>query len=168
MPTSHRLIRRLATIPAVALLASALACAGRGKPGTPQPDIPLVVHNSAFNDVIIYAVPSGADTRVRIGNVTGNSDARFSVRRSLMRAEGILVLNLRAIGSRYSWTTPSLSVQQGDAACLDIFADASGDLSRSAFYIVTLDEPPDLPADSTVKPAPRRPSHQRISCRSGG
>lgn len=168
MPTASHAHPRLARLLGAAiLLAGAAGCASRGKPGSSLPDVPLVVRNSAYADVIIYANLAASDARVRVGTVTGNSDARFNVRRSLLRGDGYLVLSLRAIGSRYGWTTPSLSVQPGDAACLDVLSDASGDLSRSSFYSVAIDDPAYVATDSAGHPLPRRTA-QRVSCRAGG
>ena len=108
-------------------------CYQRGARVAPAP-IPLRVQNMGFFDVAVYAVPTSASNRVRIGTVTGNSNARLTVPYNAVRPGGVLVLYLHAIGSQRSWVSPAVSVGEGTVATLDIHADRDGNLSRSMFY----------------------------------
>lgn len=78
-----RTTRHLVTALLVAL-AGAAACrsASPYDVGDAQPgNITLVVRNNNFNDVDVYAVSSGLATR--LGTVTGNSSATFSLNPTL-------------------------------------------------------------------------------------
>jgi len=97
---------------------------------------PSSARNNAFFDVVVYALSSvDLDSRVRLATVTGHSEMRVRVTPSALRPGGILVVYLHAIGSRYSWTSPSLTVDPALDARLDIFANPDGSLSRSSLYL---------------------------------
>lgn len=136
-------MREIRWISAAALLLAVVAgggCYQRGARGTPPP-VPLLVQNMGYFDVAVYAVPSSATNRVRVGTVTGNSNARLSVPFNAVRPGGTLVLYLHAIGSRRYWLSPAVSVGEGMLATLDIHSDRTGDLSRSNFYTTPADSP---------------------------
>ncbi|MDQ8172425.1 MAG: hypothetical protein P3B76_07045 [Gemmatimonadota bacterium] len=48
---------------------------------------------------------------------------------------GIMVLQVRAIGGRSTWTTPGLLVGVGAIAKLEVVASGTTDLSQSQFYL---------------------------------
>ena len=136
-------IRRVGTL--VLPLATLLACACRTKPAAPvayEPHVVLEVRNNALFDVVIYAVPFLTDGSFRLGTIGSFSARQLAVPPNALRMKEILVLRLHAIGSRYQWTTPELTVSTGLKACLDITSDFRGGLSRSSFYTV-------LSADTT-------------------
>lgn len=141
MPASRRLFVTLLGI----VLAADGACSRKQRDSAaPETRVPLLVHNHSFFDVAIYALPAGATTRVRLGNVTGFSSATLSVSPVARRGGGSLVLQLHAIGSNQQWVTPEIFLYEGVVACLDIYSDLSGDLSRSSFYTAVApdSEPP--------------------------
>lgn len=80
MPSSrHVVFAALVALSGVAACRSASPYdVGEAQPG----NIGLVVRNNNFNDVDVYAVSSGLPSR--IGTVTGNSSATFSLNPSLV------------------------------------------------------------------------------------
>ncbi len=119
----------------------ALVAAGTGCHRAPPASAPLqgpvalFVRNSAFFDVVVYALPSaGVDSRVRVATVTGNSESQVSVPLTYLRPGGVMVLYLHAIGSRYSWTSPAVMVDPESVMRLDVYANPDGSLSRSTLY----------------------------------
>ena len=124
-------------IVAIALLgaeAGMTGCYSRSARTTPP--VHLEVRNRGFFDVVVYGVPSGVDARVRLGTVTGNSEARLTVPQHAVRPGGTLVLFVHAIGSAGSWLSPGVPVGDGTLATLDVLADSDGGLSRSVLYTV--------------------------------
>jgi hypothetical protein len=119
---------------AAVLLAAGDGCRALKRPGIAPPKIPLMVHNNGFFDVDVSAVQSGGGNGARLGTVTGNSTASLSVRQTDLQTGGILVLRLHAIGTNRSWVTPAVSVGPETHPRLDIYSDASGNLSRSVLY----------------------------------
>ena len=113
------------------------------KSSAPAPAAPravLEVRNNASFDVTIYALPYQSDGAFRLATVGSFSARQLAVPANALRMSGILVLRLHAIGSRYQWTTPELTVSAGLKACLDITSDYRGDLSRSSFYSVVTED----------------------------
>lgn len=95
----------------------------------------LYVRNNAFPDVNVYSLPTiGIDSRIRLGTVTGHSNAQFTVPATALRPGGVLVVYLHAIGSSTYWVSPSVMVDPTQAGCLDIYANPDGSLSRSSLY----------------------------------
>lgn len=120
-------------------IAMADGCHQRGRQYA-RPTIPLEVHNYGFFDVVVYALRSEAGSRIRLATVSGNSSARLSVAETSLQPGGVLRLYLHAIGSTRSWASPAVSVSSGTVACLDIYSDRDGNLSRSVFYTSTSEE----------------------------
>jgi hypothetical protein len=120
----------------IALAIAAGACRHQLPRGAPEHPVALLVRNHGFFDVDVYALPSALSSRVRLATVTGNSDARLSVPAHAMRPGGGLVVYLHAVGSRASWISPEVAVTSGLTACLDIFANTDGSLSRSSLYTI--------------------------------
>ncbi len=106
-----------------------------GKPGPSPRTVTLVVENRGFYDVNVYAVRSPGARGARLGTVIGNNTQIFRVRETDLQAGSIMVLQVRAIGGRNSWTSPGLLVGTGSVAKLDVVASGSTDLSQSQFYV---------------------------------
>lgn len=100
----------------------------------------LEVRNRSFFDVSVYALQSSLDSRIRLGNVSGFSTAAFPLSRGSIRPDGSLTLYVRAIGSRRSWISPSISLSADLRACLDVYSTSSGDLSASSLFTVIVDD----------------------------
>ncbi|HEY2027244.1 MAG TPA: hypothetical protein VGG78_09550 [Gemmatimonadaceae bacterium] len=73
-------------------------------------NITLVVRNNNFNDVDVYAVSSGLATR--IGTVTGNSSATFTLNPSLVSPTDFRVV-ATPIGGNGRASTGPINVAQG-------------------------------------------------------
>jgi hypothetical protein len=58
----------------------------------------------------------------------------LAVRQSDLQTGGLLVLRLHAIGTNRSFVTPAVTVGPETHPRLDIYSDASGNLSRSVLY----------------------------------
>lgn len=109
-----------------------------GQGPTPSSPVPLFVENHGYLDVAVYAMRSASGPHTRLGTVTGLSKMQVVVPYTELQSGGTLMLYLHAIGSAGSWVSPSVMVSADDAAVLEIYADASGDLSRSVLYTTIL------------------------------
>ncbi len=130
----RRLFRRVALF--AMLLSSVLlpACSKR-VPGPSTPTITLVVQNRGYFDVNVHVMRSPMTIGSRLGTVTGGSTQTFRVRETDLQPGGLMVLQVRAIGGRSTWTSPGLTVNIGSVARLDVIATSSGNLSQSQFYL---------------------------------
>lgn len=119
-----------------ALIASTPGCHRNAPLAEPlRGPVALFVRNNAYFDVAVYALPSiDLDSRVRVATVTGNSDSPVSVPLSYLRPGGVMALYLHAIGSRYSWTSPAVTVDPEGVMRLEIHANPDGSLDRSTLY----------------------------------
>lgn len=104
----------------------------------PQP-VTLVVHNQGFFDVNVYVMQSASGTGIRLATVTGNTSATMKIPPNDLQLGYVLVLRLHAIGSRYWWDTPSVTMDAETIAHLDITSDPDGNLSRSSLYTSSSD-----------------------------
>jgi hypothetical protein len=132
--TCRALVRlaRLRSVWAVLCIALVVAgCGGRNKPGLPQERITLRVDNRGYYDVTVYAVRSAGSSGTRLGNVSGGSSGTLFVRITDLQPGGRLVVRLRALGTRRSWTSPAVSVADGLRARLSVMSSNSGDMSQS-------------------------------------
>jgi hypothetical protein len=113
------------------------ACAhGVGSSATPLArSFPLVVQNNSLYDVVVYAVPSSTESRIRIDNVTANSTHELRVPRNGLRADGTLALFVHAIGTNGSWLSNRIGVASDQVACLEIQGNPGGDISRSMLFV---------------------------------
>ena len=123
---------------AAALLTS--ACHSAAPELQPMSAQALEVRNRSSFDVNVYALQSSLASRIRLGSVTGFSTAMFPLPRGAIRPDGSLTLYLRAIGSRRSWISPSLSLSTGLRACLYVYSTMSGDLSASSLFSVIAED----------------------------
>lgn len=118
----HPLARRVVPTLALALAAAApvTACA-RGKvPEAPSPETAatLRVENRSFADMVIYLVSSGG-MRQRLGMVTGNSTARFTLPGTATSFGNVRFL-ADPIGSRRTPISEEIAVHGGDEVVLEI------------------------------------------------
>ena len=126
---------RAAALTATLMLGAACAHSA-GSSGIPLArSFPLVVQNNSLYDVVIYAVPSSVESRIRIENVTANSTHELRVPRNGLRADGSLALFVHAIGSNGSWLSNRVSVASDQVGCLDIEGNPGGDISRSSLFV---------------------------------
>ncbi len=108
-------------------------CAKR-VPGPAPRTVTLYVENQGFFDVNVFVMRSAMARGQRLGTVSGGSSQTFRVRETDLQPGGLMVVQVRAISGRSTWTSPSLSVNIGTVARLDVISAGSGDLSRSQFY----------------------------------
>ena len=120
----------------------------------------LEVRNRSFFDVNVYALQSSLDSRIRLGSVTGFSTATFPLTRGSIRPDGSLTLYVRAIGSRRSWISPSISLSADLRACLDVYSSPTGDLSARALFTVIVGESIDTGATHCSPRAVSPPQHE--------
>lgn len=101
------------------------------------PLLALEVYNSSFFDVNIYGLPGVSSTRVRIGTAHSFVTTKLPIPNAAYRAGGSLALQLHAIGTNSWWTTQELALTWDLTPCLEIYADASGRMSRSSLFSVS-------------------------------
>ena len=117
-PTSTRL-RRLGGRLALVLALASVACYGKGKNApVPVERTTLVVENRAFLDHDIYVVRSGQ--RIRLGTVTGNSQATFTIPPSIVGAVTALRFLADPIGAPRAPVSEEVTVSPGDRVVLTI------------------------------------------------
>ncbi len=122
---------------ALALGLAATGCFLRNQRRGPEPAvIRLVVSNRSYFDVDVYVMRSASGPAYRLDTVAGNGEVELRVKTTDLGSAGELILQLHAIGSRYTWTSPSVAVDEGVVAHLEIYSDASGNLNRSNLYTV--------------------------------
>lgn len=129
-----RLVLACLTLPA------AVACRGGHTQPAPLPQpVVLVVRNQGYFDVNVYVMQSASGTGIRLATVTGNSSATLKVPPGNLQLGYMLVLRLHAIGSRYWWDSPGVTMDAETIAHLDIASDPDGNLSRSMLYTSSSD-----------------------------
>jgi hypothetical protein len=119
---------------------AAWGCHGSGlqQSALPQPAV-LIVRNQGYFDVNVYVVPSSGGSAIRLATVNGNSTATLKIPPTELQMGYVLVVRLHAIGSRYWWDSPSVTLDPSTIARLDIASDPDGNLSRSSFYTSSVD-----------------------------
>lgn len=129
---------RVARRAVVGTLVTALTLQGcYGKPGELVPraaPIKLVVDNRGYFDVTVYAARSDGSPGTRLGTAGSLGMTTFRVPATALQANGTLIVRLHAIGSIWSWVSPSVSVSEGDEARLEVYASPDGRLGRSQLY----------------------------------
>ena len=115
-----RLRRALAAAPLVlALAAGSAACYGKGKNApVPVERTTIVVENRGFLDRDIFVVRGGQ--RIRLGTVTGNSTATFTIPPSVVSAVTALRFIADPIGAPRPPVTEEITVSPGDRVVLTI------------------------------------------------
>lgn len=119
-----------------AALVTSVAVTGCGKriPGPAPRTITLDVTNRGYYDVNVFVVRSSVTNPIRLGTVTGSFSQTFRVKETDLQPSGVMVVHVRTIAGRTSWTSPPLSVNIGSVARLEIYSTSTGDLSQSRFY----------------------------------
>lgn len=118
------------------LLASTVLGAGcyKGATGGSGNAVILLVNNRGFFDVNIFSVRSTGGSSRRLGLVTGNSTRTIQVPENELQPGGTLVLAVRAVAGRSTWTSQPVQVGPGVIARLDVISTGGGDLSQSQLY----------------------------------
>jgi hypothetical protein len=129
----QRMRQHLALFALVVGSAGLMSCR-KGIPGPTPPAVTLMVENRSYFDVNVWVMRSPVARGTRLGLVNGGSTQTFRVRETDLQPGGLMVLQVRAISGRTTFTTPSLSVTTGTVAKLDLIATASGNLNQSQFY----------------------------------
>ena len=124
---------RTGALCAVLLLAVLVGACGKRSvsPGLPSERVSLRVDNRGYFDVTVYAVRSGGSAGTRLGNISGGSSGTLFVRLADLQPGGRLVVRLRAIGTRRTWTSPAVSVADGLRARLNVYSTNSGEMNQS-------------------------------------
>jgi hypothetical protein len=116
-------MRKLLALAFAATLAGTGACA-RGatssQSATPAVATLVNVRNNRFYDMDVFVVRSGAGTPTRLGTVSGNSSARFTLPAYLVGAGTTLRFYADPIGPSGVRMSEDLNVQPGDNVQLDI------------------------------------------------
>ena len=115
-----RLRRALSAAPLVlALAAGSAACYGKGKNAPiPVERTTLVVENRGFLDRDIFVVRGGQ--RIRLGTVTGNSSATFTIPPTVVSSVTALRFIADPIGAPRPPVTEEITVSPGDRVMLTI------------------------------------------------
>jgi hypothetical protein len=133
-PVSRRHPWRRVSLAALVVASLALWGCGKRIPGPAARTITLDVTNRGYFDVNVYVMRSGGTNPIRLGMVTGSFSQIFRVKETDLQANGVMVVHVRTIAGRTSWTSPPLSVNIGTVARLEIYTTSTGDLSQSRFY----------------------------------
>ena len=135
MMPSLRTSRRLGGLLLLTMLASSTACFSKNASGAGGQDtVILVANNRGFYDVNVYAVRTAQALGRRLGTVTGNSTATLKVPVSELQPGGMLVVQVRSVGGRFSWFSPAVQLGTGIIARLDVIQTANGALTQSQMY----------------------------------
>jgi hypothetical protein len=110
----------------------------------------LVVTNRGYFDVNVFSVRSTGGSSRRLGLVTGNSTRTIQVPENELQPGGLLVLAVRAVAGRMTWTSQAVQTGPGVIARLDVISTGGGDLSQSQLY-TQYSRPPE-PIDTSGRP----------------
>jgi hypothetical protein len=114
-----RPLATLTLVLALVLSVASAACYGKGKNApTPVERTTLVVENRGFLDRDIYVVRGGQ--RIRLGTVTGNSQATFTIPATVVSAVTALRFIADPIGAPRPPVTEEITVSPGDRVVLTI------------------------------------------------
>jgi hypothetical protein len=94
----------------------------------------MIASNRGFYDVNIYTVRAGQTLGRRLATVTGNSTQTIKVPIAELQPGNMLSVQVRSVGGRYTWISPSVQVGSGTVARLDIMQSANGALGQSQMY----------------------------------
>ena len=141
MIMSSRLTRRAMLSLLMAGSMAALSGCYRANSGSGQQTIILLVNNRGFYDVNVYAMRASLSSGRRLGTVSGNSQATLRVPVNELQPGGGLVVNVRTVGGRYQWVSPSVQVGSGIVARLDVIQTANGELTQSQMYSQVAPQP---------------------------
>ena len=128
------MVRRFAVLAAVAFFGMTIAC-GKRVPGAAAPAVTLSVTNRGYFDVNVYVLRSPVTNGTRLGSVSGGSTQTFRVKVTDLQQGTYMVLGVRPIAGRTSWTSQQLAVSIGTVAVLEVYSTSTGDLSQSRLYL---------------------------------
>jgi hypothetical protein len=107
----------------VALFAAVSACShatkNGGDEGDLRPTTRVHVENRAYNDANIFVIADGGN-RQRLGTVTGNSNADFTIPDYFITPANSVSFRIEPIGSNSAGRSNTLSVQPGQTVTLEI------------------------------------------------
>lgn len=126
--------RRTALLFLLGTLAGTTACYSKGVSAAGQESVILIANNRGFYDVNIYAVRSGRTVGRRLGTVTGNSTSTIRVPVTELQPGNMMVVQVRSVGGRYTWFSPSVQMGVGTVARLDVIQTSNGQLGQSQMY----------------------------------
>ena len=115
-------------------LSAPVAC-HRGSGGASPSKVTLAVTNRGFFDVNVFVIRSPVAQPIRLGTVTGGLEKMFTVSENDLQPGQNMVVQVRTIAGQTAWTSPSVNVNLGAMAKLDVVTTSSGDLSQSKLYI---------------------------------
>jgi hypothetical protein len=130
----RRTSRRTALLLLLGTLAGTSACFSKGASGSGQQSVILIANNRGFYDVNVYAVRSAQTLGRRLGTVTGNSSSTLKVPTTELQPGGMLVVQVRSVGGRFTWYSPAVQLGTGVVARLDVIQTANGSLGQSQMY----------------------------------
>ena len=114
----------------------------------------MIVKNNGYYDVDVYSVRTEGGAPIREGTVSGAGTRRLTIPMNDLESGHYLVVELRAIGTQYTWLSRSISLSRGDAAQLTIIMDAYGGMARSTLVPVNNQAPPTTNDDQRHRPTP--------------
>ncbi len=141
MTIPSRLTRRAILSLLVAGSAAVLSACYSSNGGGGQQTILLLVNNRGFYDVNVFAVRATLVSGRRLGTVSGNSQATLRVPVNELQPGGGLVVNVRTVGGRFQWISPSVQVGSGIVARLDVIQTSNGELTQSVMYSQVAPQP---------------------------
>jgi hypothetical protein len=100
-----------------------------------QTSYPLVVHNRSDFQVVVYSMASPWTRGMRLGEARALHDTYLKIPTSALQSNGVLAVQLHAIGSTPStgnWTSMSVRLDPDLMGQLDIYADHRGDMRMSS------------------------------------
>jgi len=130
----RRTSRRTALLLLLGALTGTTACFSKGASGAGQPSVIMIANNRGFYDVNIYSVRSGQSQGRRLATVTGNSSQTIKVPETELQPGSLLSVQVRSVGGRYTWISPTVQMGTGIIARLDVIQTANGSLSQSQMY----------------------------------
>lgn len=95
----------------------------------------VIVSNRGFYDVNVYAIRTAGVIGRRLATISGGSTGTtLRIREADQQPGGGVTLQLRAIGARSTWISPTLNLGFGVVGRLEIASTGGGDLSQTMFY----------------------------------
>jgi hypothetical protein len=115
-------MRTLLALSLALTLGSTGACRHGAPSGAAMPDVAtlVVVRNNRFYDMDVFVVRSGGGTPTRLGMVTGNSSARFTIPSYVVGTGATLRFYADPVGPSGVRVSEELGVRPGDNVQLDI------------------------------------------------
>ena len=134
MSPSRWTSRRTTLLLLLGALTGATGCFSKGASGAGQPSVIMIANNRGFYDVNIYSVRSGQTQGRRLATVTGNASQTVKIPVTELQPGSLLSVQVRSVGGRYTWISPTVQMGTGIIARLDVIQSANGSLSQSQMY----------------------------------